>query len=71
MGDELEHFDLNMCKKWTHWDLNPGPSACGVDVIPLHHVPLRQWSIGVTLEFLNVQHSAVRLRSETSVYHNT
>ena len=26
---------------WTHWDLNPGPSACGADVIPLHHVPLR------------------------------
>ena len=27
---------------WTHWDLNPGPSACEADVIPLHHVPLRQ-----------------------------
>ena len=26
-------------KKWTHWDLNPGPSACEADVIPLHHVP--------------------------------
>ena len=25
--------------KWTHWDLNPGPSACEADVIPLHHVP--------------------------------
>ena len=25
---------------WTHWGLNPGPSACGPDVIPLHHVPL-------------------------------
>ena len=24
---------------WTHWDLNPGPSACGADVIPLHHEP--------------------------------
>ena len=24
---------------WTHWGLNPGPSACDVDVIPLHHVP--------------------------------
>ena len=24
----------------THWGLNPGPSACGADVIPLHHVPL-------------------------------
>ena len=28
------------CQKWTHWDLNPGPSACGADVIPLHHVPV-------------------------------
>ena len=25
--------------KWTHWDLNPGPSACGADVMPLHHAP--------------------------------
>ena len=25
--------------KWTHWGLNPGPSACKADVIPLHHVP--------------------------------
>ena len=27
--------------KWTHWDLNPGPSACKADVIPLHHAPVR------------------------------
>ena len=26
-------------QRWTHWDLNPGPSACEADVIPLHHVP--------------------------------
>ncbi len=26
-------------KAWTHWGLNPGPSACEADVIPLHHVP--------------------------------
>ena len=25
--------------KWTHWVLNPGPSAREADVIPLHHVP--------------------------------
>jgi hypothetical protein len=25
--------------RWTHWDLNPGPSACEADVIPLHHEP--------------------------------
>ena len=25
---------------WTHWDLNPGPSACEADVIPLHHEPV-------------------------------
>ena len=24
---------------WTHWDLNPGPSACEADVISLHHAP--------------------------------
>ena len=27
-------------RTWTHWDLNPGPSACEADVIPLHHVPV-------------------------------
>ena len=27
--------------KWTHWDLNPGPSACEADVIPLHHAPVQ------------------------------
>ena len=32
--------DHNMSCTWTHWDLNPGPSACEADVIPLHHVPL-------------------------------
>ena len=26
---------------WTCWGLNPGPSACEADVIPLHHKPLR------------------------------
>ena len=30
--------------KWTHWDLNPGPSACEADVIPLHHVPCARHS---------------------------
>ena len=28
-----------LLKKWTHWGLNPGPSACEADVIPLHHRP--------------------------------
>ena len=35
--------DATCCKaqtRWTHWDLNPGPSTCEADVIPLHHVPL-------------------------------
>ena len=32
----------DLCKLlWTHWDLSPGPSTCGADVIPLHHVPLK------------------------------
>ena len=29
--------------RWTHWDLNTGLSACGADVIPLHHVPEWRW----------------------------
>ena len=33
--DHFRKYD----KKWTHWDLNPGPSACEADVIPLHHEP--------------------------------
>ena len=39
-----ENWCLGVSRKrseWTHWDLNPGPSACEADVIPLHHVPLR------------------------------
>jgi hypothetical protein len=35
-------------EKWTHWDLNPGPSACEADVIPLHHVPICIGSIMVS-----------------------
>ena len=34
-------WDCDSVCAWTHWDLNPGPSACEADVIPLHHVPLR------------------------------
>ena len=33
---------------WTHWGLNPGPSACEADVIPLHHVPLNAVQTDVT-----------------------
>ena len=35
-------FDLfvnQKAKTWTRWGLNPGPSACEADVMPLHHVP--------------------------------
>ena len=32
---------------WTHWGLNPGPSACGADVIPLHHVPRMTHGVSV------------------------
>ena len=32
---------------WTHWGLNPGPSACEADVIPLHHVPLMSLAASV------------------------
>ena len=31
-----------VASKWTHWDLNPGPSACEANVMPLHHVPICQ-----------------------------
>ena len=37
--DGREHGEPQREPKWTHWDLNPGPSACEADVIPLHHVP--------------------------------
>ena len=32
-------LDLSPVGSWTHWGLNPGPSACEADVIPLHHMP--------------------------------
>ena len=37
-----KRLNLIWSRKWTHWDLNPGPSACEADVIPLHHVPSYQ-----------------------------
>ena len=37
---EREGASRTQHEKWTHWDLNPGPSACEADVIPLHHVPI-------------------------------
>ena len=39
--------------KWTHWGLNPGPSACEADVIPLHHVP--DDPVALSLRRLNIQ----------------
>ena len=30
---------MGVRQKWTHWGLNPGPSACEADVISLHHAP--------------------------------
>jgi hypothetical protein len=36
----LSSAQLVCNKKWTRWGLNPGPSACEADVIPLHHEPL-------------------------------
>ena len=35
-----EKLVLEMEAAWTHWDLNPGPSACEADVIPLHQLPV-------------------------------
>ena len=26
----------------AHWGLNPGPSACRADVMPLHHMPTQR-----------------------------
>ena len=37
MAAAAHHDEIQ--QKWTHWGLNPGPSACEADVIPLHHVP--------------------------------
>ena len=34
---------------WTHWDLDPGPSACRADVMPLHHVPHGHYLLPVFL----------------------
>ena len=38
LAADQETEELNKIH-WTHWDLNPGPSACKADVIPLHHEP--------------------------------
>ena len=38
-GTAAAQYSIVCSAIWTHWDLNPGPSACEADVIPLHHVP--------------------------------
>ena len=38
-GSACPQLDHLPNEKWTHWDLNPGPSACEADVMPLHHEP--------------------------------
>ena len=53
------HFELHVLSvlqvvaqyhmKWTHWGLNPGPSACEADVIPLHHVPVAMVTVLVLM----------------------
>ena len=42
--------DFKNYEEWTHWGLSPGPSACGADVIPLHHVPDdNSWNFRINL----------------------
>ena len=38
--DELPRHVIDSFFMKKHWGFNPGPSACGADVIPLHHVPV-------------------------------
>ena len=45
-----------VCRKWTHWGLNPGPSACEADVIPLHHSPNYQSLACVLYAFQKYKH---------------
>ena len=54
-------------KKWTCWDLNPGPSACEADVIPLHHKP--SWLKGSVYFFTisaNLRHRHARINLSSS-----
>ena len=44
---------LGYCGPWTHWDLNPGPSTCGADVMPLHHVPLSMGVLMMSCELIS------------------
>ena len=39
-GSFLLFPSLAIVITWTRWGLNPGPSACEADVIPLHHTPV-------------------------------
>ena len=53
-GIALHHMimkHLAKIAKWTHWDLNPGPSACEADVIPLHHVPRWDFKSYISIRF--------------------
>ena len=48
--------------KWTHWDLNPGPSACEADVIPLHHAP-NWWTMARVQTNAKQERAPARARS--------
>ena len=59
-----------MRDKWTHWDLNPGPSAYEADVLPLHHVPhdamvCQEYSKTTFTEHDLLLFSRLRIRCET------
>ena len=54
---------VSRCTKWTHWDLNPGPSACEADVIPLHHAP----TCFMPLAFSALSPNACRRRPQSNL----
>ena len=41
----LTNYNCLETQAWTHWDLNPRPSACKADVMPLHHVRLEGYAL--------------------------
>ena len=51
MGGRGTEEQVTNPNKWTHWDLNPGPSACEADVIPLHHAPGDNWCVALPENF--------------------
>ena len=71
-----EQAEVSRTKSWTHRGLNPGPSACKADALPLRYAPSRTTTLAhrITKRFLSLAHTHLYIylqvtRTPTSYTH--